>query len=300
MVDRIATLTTHARTLADITTTQIDLAKINQQVSSGNKAATYSELNGVVERVSTNQGKVARIDNYVQNNTIVSTNLNTMDTSLDAIQKALQTFQSNLTLRNSATTSQQMNFQGLAQNALDAIKGALNVNVGGRFLFSGTESDKPAISDNLELDDDGNLKSSFYNGNSEITSARISDTRTISYGIPGDSDAFKQAFQAILTAKDEDAKSSGADFTKAIDLLNQAVTSIANMRSGVGNNQGSVDAANADHASMKIYWKQALDGDTNTDVAEASIRLAADQTILQATYQVFALTSNLKLSDYLK
>jgi flagellin-like hook-associated protein FlgL len=42
-----------------------------------------------------------------------------------------------------------------------------------------------------------------------------------------------------------------------------------------------------------------LADDLDTDVAEASIRLAADQTILQATYQVFALTSKLKLSDYL-
>jgi flagellar hook-associated protein 3 FlgL len=299
MADRISALTTHARTLRDITLTQIDLAKVNHQISSGKRASSYDELSGAVERVSANQSKISRIDNYISNNKAVSTTLSAMDNSLDQIQKALEDFSSNLVLRRGAATSEQMNFPALAQEALDLIAGALNQNVGGRYIFSGTKTDVKPVDDNIYLNETGVPDDSYYNGNSESMTARISDSRTLDFGVTGNDAAFQKAFAAIVTAQTADANNESTEFDQAVNLLNEAISEITNVRAKVNSNIASVEAASSEHASMKIYWKQALADDLDTDVAEASIRLAADQTILQATYQVFALTSKLKLSDYL-
>ncbi len=299
MADRISALVTHARTLRDITLTQIDLAKVNQQVSSGKRVSSYGELNGAVERVSTNQSKISRIDNYIANNKAITTTLNAMNNSLDQIQKSLENFSSNLVLRRGATTSEQMNFSALAEEALDKVAGALNINLGGRYLFSGTKTDVKTVDDNIYLAQDGVPDDSYYNGNSEGMTARISDSRVIEYGVTGNDPAFQKAIAAIKTAQTADANNDQEGFEKASALLNEAISEITNVRAKIATNITSVESASSEHESMKVYWKQSLKEDLDTDVAEASIRLAADQTILQATYQVFALTSKLKLSDYL-
>ena len=299
MADRISALTTQAKTLRNISLAQIDLAKINQQVSSGNAVASYSELNGAVERVSANQGKLARIDNYVTNNKAITTTLNAMDGSMDQIQKALQDFQSSLTLRRSSTTGDQMNFPSLAKEAMDKIAGALNMDVGGRYVFGGTKTDVPPVSGNISLKQSGVPDDSYYNGNNDTMTARISDSRTINYGVKANDPAFQQAFAAIATAQNANSSNDSAQFDKAIDLVNKAVSNMANVRAKIDTGIASVNSEDDMHSTMKIYWKQAVAGDMDTDVADASIKLSADQTVLQATYQIFALTSKLKLSDYL-
>ena len=300
MLDRLSTLSEHGRTLRDITLVQYDLAKTNRQISSGKKAVAYDEMNGVVERVSAGNTKISRIDNYVQNNTTVKSNLQSMDKSIEQIQKALSEFSSNLTIRRSASTSEQMNFQGLAQNALDKVVGALNINVAGKYLFSGTKTDIKPVSDNPSLSEIGTPDSNYYNGNGERMVARISDEQSIEYGATADETGFQQAIAAILTAKDADTNNYEADFKKAIDLIAKAQTNLTGTRARVGTSMVNIETANTDHGAMKIYWNQAVAEDVDTDIAEASIKLAADQTVLQATYQMFALTSKLKLSEYLR
>lgn len=299
-MDRIASLVSHGKTLGDINRNIYEVAKINQQVSSGLIADSYDDLNGIVERVSANQSKLSRVNNYLQNNTTVETSLNAYDISLDQIQKALETFSTNLALRRSAVTSEQINFQQLAQTALDKLTASLNSTSGGRYIFSGTQSDLKPVPQTPGLGTDGNVNMIYYKGNNEIMTARIADNRQLEYGINANDPAFEAAFKAILTAKEGDASNDPEKLQQAVDLLKTAVSDMAAVRARVSTDMSAVEDMNEEHQSMKIYWKQALSDDTETDIGEASIRLAQHETILQATYQVFALTSQLKLADYLR
>jgi flagellar hook-associated protein 3 FlgL len=300
MSDRVATLTSHGQTLRSIAAGQKSLAKVTQQISSGKKASTFNELNGVLERVIGNESKLSRIDNYVQNNKSVVTRLQVMNKSIDQVQKALEEFAGNVTLRQGATSGTQMNFQGLAKDKLDKIKAAMNVNIEGRYIFGGTKTDVKPISNIISLSESGVVDDDYYQGNSEVLSVRVSDENDITYGINADDEAIATAITAILTAMDIDADDNGqTDFSAAVNLINDAKVQLASLRANINTNITSIETTNNEHESLKIYWKEALAGDLDTDIAEASIKLSADQTVLQATYQTFALTSKLKLTDYL-
>lgn len=299
MVDRISTLTGHNKTLRNISMVQTDLAKVTQQISSGKKANTFSEINGLVERFSANNSKLNRIDSYISNNKAVNTRLQIMDKSVDEVQKALEEFASTLTLRTGATNSEQMNFQSVVNEQLQRVKDALNVTVEGRYIFSGTKTDIKPVKDYITVTENAVPDSTYYQGNSEVLSARISDNRNIDYGVKADELGFQSAIAALVSAKNLDAQQNSPDFSEVRDLLNDAIEQVANIRAGINADITTIETTNADHETMKIYWKQAVSDDVDTDIAEASIRLTSDQTILQATYQTFALVSQLKLSDFL-
>jgi len=139
----------------------------------------------------------------------------------------------------------------------------------------------------------------YYQGNSEVLKARISDNRNIEYGVRAEEEGFQQAIAAIVTAMNEDTNAD-PNFEDATALLEDAISNVADIRARVNADLTTVEGINSEHQAMKIYWKQAVSEDVDTDIAEASIKLSSDQTILQATYQTFALMSGLKLTDFLR
>jgi flagellin-like hook-associated protein FlgL len=83
------------------------------------------------------------------------------------------------------------------------------------------------------------------------------------------------------------------------DLVKKSVKSLAALAAKTNLDITTVDSVNNQHSQLKIFWRQSLAEDIETDVTEATTELQLNSTILQASYQAFAKISQLKLTDYL-
>lgn len=300
MVDRISTASLHKQNLASINDVFGQLTALNKQISTGRKAHSFTDLNGKVELVSGLEGKLKKIDTYIQNNNIAVTRLEVMNNSISQIQDIASDFTSSITLRRSLVGASGFDFQQEALAALDKIADALNVDVAGRFLFSGSRTNtEPVTTPIPDLSTIGEIDNSYYQGNSDILRTRASDSAEIDYGVTADDLGFQQLIASIKTAIEADNTNSNARFEEAINLINSAVDNIASTRARVNANTVLIKDHNTQHEQIKLVFREALANEVETDIAEASIKIASNETILQATYSTFARLSNLRLSDFL-
>lgn len=299
-INRVSTASLYQQNLSDIGSVQMDLARLNRQISSGYKADTWDQLNGTVERVSGYQTKLDTIKNFTINNTTIKARLNTMDQSVTQLQDIAERFASLISQRRTASAGTAMNFGVQAQSMLDQIAQDLNVQIAGRYLFSGANTTtKPITQPMPSLTEDGVPDDNYYNGTSDILTARVSEAQEMAYGVTGDNPAFQNLIGAIKTAIAGDEQSNDALLSKSVDLINLAVKGLADVKTSIATNTTNLSNIEDQHATLKLYWEESLKDETSTDIAEASIKLAAHQTTLQATFQAFASLTKLKLTDYL-
>lgn len=300
MVDRISTLAFFQGNMSDMSSLQASLAKLNRQISSGKKAETFAELNGKVERVSSYESKLGKSSLYLENNKTILARLDVMSQAIDQVQDVARQYATLITMRRDPINASSMNFQAQAKDMLTIIADKLNISVEGRHLFGGGKTDVVPIDVPVPANIvAGQPDDSYYNGDNTELTAKIDDALEITYGVRANDTAFQKIIAAVNTGIYGDQNQSDDELKASIDLVNEAVEELINLRARVNSNSVLIKDANDQHESFKLYWQEAVAKETDTDVAEASIRLVNDQTLLQATYQTFAKLSNLRLTNFL-
>ncbi len=123
---------------------QLDV--LQRQLGTEKRAETHAELGADVALSTRYRAKLAALDSYEASNTILSTRLSLMQTSLERITKAATdtksaAVNSSFTIVNGNQTAQQITARG----NLDQMVAALNVDIDGRFLFSGRATDTQPV-----------------------------------------------------------------------------------------------------------------------------------------------------------
>ena len=299
MVDRVSTASLHNTNLRYIGQVSSEMANLNRQISSGIKPQSFSDMSGIVERVSGFQEKIGKIDNYISSNKSVSTRLNSVSSSIESIQKIAEEFKSDLALYNEVTKDN-FSLETSAKSALNRIEDLLNISIGGRYLFSGSRTNTAPIGDiEAAINTVGVADANYYDGDSQKDTAKISDGFELEYGVTANDPALQQIITGIRTAIKGVLDQSNATVRSGQDLVSDSIQSLSALRAKVNLDITTVESVNKQHEQLKIFWKQSLSGDIDADVTDATVELNVNTTILQATYQAFAKISNLKLTDYL-
>lgn len=299
MVGRISTVALHNTTLRYANSTSLDLAKQTQQISSGIKASSFSELAGNVERISGFEEKIGKIDVYISSNSLISTRLNSITTALNDIQQVAESFRSDLTLYNQ-TTSENFSIQASAESALQQIEDLLSISIGGRYLFSGSRTNIPPISDiTAPVNTYGEADANYYQGDSEKSSGKISDSFELEYGVTANDPALQSLITGIRTVLEGAINGSDNVITSGQDLVSDSITTLSTLRAKVNLDITTVDSVNSQHTQLQLFWQQSLSEELDADAVSLQIELDINKTILQASFQAFASLSQLKLTDYL-
>lgn len=304
MVDRVSTLSFQNTNLSYISERLSSLSEINRQISSGKKADSFVDLNGSVEQIVSYENRIARNEAYISNNIVIQSRLNAMNNSVEQLETITSTV---LTLTiGGLSTVQNPGAIATLRGELDKVLDNLNIEVAGRFLFSGSRTDVQPIADPPTTLVPGTADASYYQGNSDNLIARVTDNSEITYGVAGDELAFQQLISGINTALDalENAPATGsgtaiAQLGQATDLLNNAKTNLAGVRAGINSNIILVEQATTQLERVNLSFKEALSEQVDTDIAEATIKLSADEVVLQATFSAFSRISSLRLTDFL-
>lgn len=300
MVDRVSTASLHRQNLSDMQNMFSQLADLNKQISSGRIADNFADLNGSVERISGLETRTRKAESYISSNDLIETRLNLMNQSIEQLQQVAQDFASSLTLRRNPAAERGFDFTQNAEATLTVIVSQLNINVEGRYLFSGSKTDTAPVATPVpNLVETGVADSGYYNGDTVQLTARISDSFEIQYGVTADDSAFQNLIAAVKTGIAGDSADDDSILGEAVGLINAAIEDLAVTRAKVNSNILAVQDATDQHESLNLFWKEGLSDEIDTDIAAASIRVATNETILQATFQTFARLSELSLTRFL-
>lgn len=299
---RVSTYNVHQSTLRDSTRVQAELFNLQNQISSGLKAQTFAELNGKVEQFTLLDARMSRTTQFIENNKVTASRLNSVNAALDQNIQTVTDFKNLIVLRRNAAVGNNLAFQQQLEGHWKALSSQLNTSFEGRYLFSGTRTDTPAVdAENFPtLAVEGTPDAGYYTGSEENATVRIQDNFELSENVRADDPAYQKIFAAFVLAKEGNAEANDTKLTKAYDLLQEGLKGVIDLQTSVNANKVIVEQANEKLDALNLYWKGVKEEIVNTDIVSASTEVAVNQGILQASFQAFARINALQLSDYLR
>lgn len=302
MLDRIATFSSSGSMLSAALRTQAKLAEEQIQESSGKVSADYGGLGAKAGQVVSLEVAVSRSSAYADAATGADSRVNLMSSALTSIGDVLTQFRAALT-EASSNVGNQTTLPQVASGLLDDLAAQLNTQYQGRYLFAGSATTvKPVDLSTLAASTDfTTADTSYYQGNADAVSVRVSPDQTVSYGVVASDASFEKAIR-VLNAF---ANMGSSDISST--TLADAATDVEGSLDGVLAVQGRLSVQSAtlqraagDQQTFQDYASNLSSSLTDVDVASVTAQMASYQTQLQASYAAISKISSLRLMDYLK
>jgi flagellar hook-associated protein 3 FlgL len=317
-LQRVNTSFIFNKTISEFGRVQSDIAKITQQISSGRKASVFSEMGADIRRIQNFETDLSRTQSLIDNNKIVISRLNVQQSALSDLEQ-IATDLRNFTVQERSVQANNVPLADLARNLLSSLQDALNRTSEGRFIFGGARVDTPPV-ENVETQTNlldttgapladtslifGTPSANYYRGDTEIAAVKATDQLTVNYGVT----ANQQPFQDLIGALNLAIRGEGLDSTirkdefmqETVRLATEALDGIVGLQNQTNNDLLTLEKSNDLHEGFKTFLNQSIGEEEGVDVAEASIQLAFNQTVLQASFQNFSRISSLSLLDFLR
>ena len=297
---RISSFAIHQNLTRDVGGLQKELVTYQDQLSSGLKTHSYDGLSGSVELFVDLKSKNQKAQRYIDNITVATARLNTINTSLDQVIKSSQDIKGLMTAWRS-TDKNNINFKQQLTQARDAISASFNGSMEGRYLFGGTATDKPPVNTDYPTPAKiGTPDASYYQGSDQNMTFRAQDNYDLTYNVRADDPAFQKLYGAIQQALQADSEGSDSKMAQAMDMLQKGLDGTIAIQATTNVNILNLKDIQDRHSTMQSYYKGISDSVIKTDIVEVSTKVAYDQATLQAAYQAFSAINNLQLANYLK
>ncbi len=299
-LNRVGSVSLLNNTLGDVSKLQQQLGDLQEQISSGVKAKSFQQLNGQVEQFTLMESKIRRTDAYVESNNVNLARMQTADQALTQMVDIADSMENLIVTGLNTASGGSLPFEQQMNNLLQAMASALNINFDGRYLFAGTATNTPPVPDpTVQNATRGVPDTSYYAGSSDNMSIRVDDNVSFDFPVRADD----VAFQKIYAAAQEAIRSyNSGDTTKlkaALDLMQSGQNDLNGVHAKV--NMAIINTTDITDRlqTLNLYWKGVTEKVGKTDIVAASTQIASYEAVLQATFQVYARLSQLKLSDYL-
>lgn len=302
---RVSDIGQFNQTLSNLRDTQNRIDLLTTQAATGYVSTRYSGIAANSRQLVNLESHMSRIDQYKTNNQAVQLRLQTMEQSTSKlldIATNLKTFLTN------ALNNQNVDDLAFNQQTGDMLAEAsrqLNVKLGDRYLFGGTQIDAPPVDlasfTTPPTSYPSTADTSYYQGDSVRLTAQAAENYDVAYGATADEPGFENLMRALKLSSTVTTDPLDRDrLNDALDLVNQAIQDIPNITSRIASAQTALDSVTTENDDLKVYLNQSVTDITGIDVTEVMTRLTQDQTLLQASYMTISTLSQLNLASYLR
>ncbi|WEK03287.1 MAG: flagellin [Candidatus Devosia phytovorans] len=298
MINRVATFAMNRQMLDASMQTQSRMANMQLQQASGLKSTDYGGLGTDARKLVDLEVTAERAARYQASATSALADTDAIYAALQSINDLLTSTRTQVAgvtgtgISDSAIASLAAN----ASQAIEELASLLNTRLGDRYLFAGTATETAPVS--LDEDLTGEVAdTSYYTGNAEHLSARVSEQQAISYGVTAGDMAFAQAFAALTQLA---SATDSTDLTAAYDLLGQAVDGVADSLGRVSTAAAGLERAVAHQQDLTAFYSEQIVSLRDVDVTEIAAQLTSYEAQLQASYAALAKIQSLSLLDYLR
>ncbi len=301
-MQRVSTYGMMNGTLASALALQSRYAKTNAQNASGLVSSNYADLGAQASTLISLESSTTRTTAWKTNTNIAHDRVEAMWSSLGGMTDILTNLRATITTAQSAAQgSVALNTAG--SNALNDLASAMNTQLDGRYLFGGSLTDTLPV-DTTALTPITSVPStannSYYQGDSVLSSVRVSDQQSITYGVTANGTGFEKALRAAnILANMTTSPLDTAALDEAYQLATDALDALTAQRSAVSINQSRLESSlQAQTNSLGLLDTMASDIKA-VDVGETTAKMNSYQTQLQASYASIASVYKLSLANYL-
>ena len=306
-IDGVSSYSLQQSTLRDASKVMADLATQQEQLSSGVKSQDFAGIASDAQQYLALDNKMSRNQQYITDNQVASTRLDNTTTAIGDITTIATNIRNLILQRRNSSQADTLGYDEQLNGYWQALTSALNTNIGGRYLFSGSKTDTPPVdTQNFPTTQvEGVPDSTYYKGSTQNLSFRPNDNVQITYNVRADDPAFQQIFAGLALAKTAPSGSNNNSSTddllsQAYDLLTNGLASLNTVAATVNSNKLLLQNISDRQNSQQLYWKGLKENLINTDLVSVSTQVAVNQGILTASFQSFAKINSLRLVDFLK
>ncbi len=297
---RVGSLSLVTDVLRDVSSSQTKLGELQYQISSGYKSRDFAGLNGSVEQFTQVTSQINRATQFNRNNALNIAKLQTADVALGNITDIADKIKNAIIGANGAVL-QTANLPQVVGDLLKAMGSELNTAFNGQYIFGGTDTITAPVPDtNVTNTVMGVPDDNYYVGSKDDATLRLDDRTEATFPARADHSAFQKIYAAAKQAIAGAVSNDASQLQAAQQLIQTGQQELSTLRSTVGTTVNNIQTADARLKDLTTYWKELSDGISKTDVVAASTEVAGYQSILQASYQVYARLSQLRLSDFLR
>lgn len=283
------------------------LATTTVQESSGLVSTQAAGLGTSSARLLNLQGELSSAERWSANASLAGDRVQVMYSAVGNMVDLASSLKSAIAAAMSGTDTGTTadTLRTAAQDALDDLADQMNVQLGGRYLFSGSDTDIAPV----DLTDYPSTTppsattadTGYYQGDDQLAAISVSAETRITYGVAGSAGAFETVLRAAALA----ASASSSDpvdsdtLSSAYDLVTTAISKLSALQEGLSNTAGRLTEAKASQDSFSDYLKTMVSDIKNVDAAETMTRVTELQTQLEASYSAVSAILKLRLTDYL-
>lgn len=311
-----------------------ELDKLGVEIATGFTRDPARHLQGDVTGLVALDRDLSRLEAFRISTTEAGARAATLQTTLEEIQGRSELL-SQVLLSAELTPTQEMRetFSEEARNAMGQVLAGLNRNIGGRFLFSGTANDTPAVAgledmladlrlvlsgqstaadigtalDNWFDSAGGGFETSGYLGATDDASPiRIGDGESVALDVRGDDPVFRALLKSVAKAAlaTDDTLALAAEVQT--ELLSQAgrellghQQGLVELRAGLGAKEARIEEVSTRNAAERTALSMMRVDLVGADSFEAASRYENIRAQLESLYAITARSSQLSLVDFL-
>jgi len=265
-------------------------------------SSDFGGLGSNSQQVLNLQVSVTRAQSYIDAATQTDSKVEVMYSAVNSIADLTTSFRSLLTAATNSASTDSASVTQSAQEMLSTMASLLNTQYSGSYLFSGSTTDVAPVDVSsttyAAATSPSTADTSYYQGDSELASVRVSSSQTVSYGVTADNTAFEQVLRAMNLVANTSPLTTDT-LNEALDLSASAIDAIGVVQTKISNASSSIEKASASQTDYQSYAKTLGSSLTSVDVAAVTASLSTYQAQLTASYGAISKVQSLNLASYL-
>ena len=302
MISRVATFALSEQMINSALRTQSTMANDQLQEASGQVSPEVGGLGSTSQQVIKLQISVTRSQSYIDAASATDSKVQVMDSAVTSVTNLLTQLRSLLTAASNSATTDPASVSRSAQQMMQEFSSLLNTQYAGQYVFGGSQTTEPPVDVSSAaypaMTSPSTASTSYYKGDDQAASVRVSDTESVAYGVTADNPAFEQGLRALNLVMNNSPLST-ATLDEALNLATSAVSSAAVVQTQLGLASQSIQNASAEQTDYQNFAKTLGTNLTGVDVASVTAQLSTYQAQLQASYSAIAKIQGLSLASYL-
>ncbi|UFZ04735.1 flagellin [Bradyrhizobium ontarionense] len=302
MTMRIATFSNSDQMISSALRTQATMANLQVQEASGLKSEYLAEYGADTQHVVNLQVTVTRAQSYIDAATLADSKVQVMYSAVGQVSDIVSQLRTALSAASSGSSTGTTSAISSAQQLLQQMAGVLNTQYDGQYLFGGARTSTAAVDTSTFASGTGSLTAtdtSYYQGDGELGSVRVSDGQSVTYGVTADNAAFEEVMR-VLKFVANGSSLSGTDITAALKVADQAVDDVATVQAKLSDAASRIESAKSQQTDFKSYAESLATDLTSVDVAAVTAQLSTYQAQLTASYSAISKIQSVNLASYLR
>jgi flagellar hook-associated protein 3 FlgL len=286
--------------LQSLQTNNAGLGKVMQQMATGDRLTKLSDDPMASIQLLNLDREGSAINQYQRNIANVKTTLSSQEVHLDSVNESLKSMRE-LVLWGANGTLTDEDRQGMItelESLRDSVQSSFNSqDEEGHYLFSGTKTDTPAISDA-----GGGVYS--LDGNSDkrvVTVAKgvTMESNTTAQDILdlGGGDNVLNQIDRLIVEFQNPSPNFQTEVGASLDAIDNTLGNVLGAMTEIGGRHNNLDLMDGAHSENKLFVDKVTSDVSALDYGEASVRLSNYMAALQATQASYMKINDLSLFD---